>query len=79
MHKTTVYLDDDLDLALKAKAKRLGVPAAQLLREAVRRSLEADERVWPSSIGAGSKGRFAASDDEAVLQSEWGAGGRRER
>ncbi len=71
MRKTTVYLPEDLDRALKAKAKRTGVPAAELMRAAVRRSLD-EEVPWPGSIGAGSGGRFAAGEDEAVLDREWG-------
>jgi predicted transcriptional regulator len=80
MRKTTVYLPDDLDRALKAKAKRMGAPAAELLREAVRASLEGEDGVrWPGSIGAGAAGRFAAADDEAVLEREWGSSAGRAR
>lgn len=74
MRKTTVYLPEDLDRALKAKAKRTGVPAAELLRAAVRQSLDEDHPSWPRSIGAGAGGRFAAGDDEAVLERDWHKG-----
>src|SRR5918996_747646 len=72
MRKTTVYLPGDLDRALKAKATRTGTPAAELIRAAIRRSLDEDDAPWPRSIGAGSSGRFRAADDEAVLDREWG-------
>jgi Arc/MetJ-type ribon-helix-helix transcriptional regulator len=68
MRKTTVYLPDDLDRALKAQAKRTGVSAAELVRAALRRSFEEDETPWPRSIGAGAGGLFPAADDEAVLK-----------
>lgn len=71
VHKTTVYLPDELRRDLAAKAKRTGVPQADLIRDAVRRSLEDDEQPWPRSIGVGSSGRFNARDDEAVLEREW--------
>lgn len=72
MRKTTVYLPDDLDRALRAKAMSTGVPAAELLRNALRRSLEDDDVPLPRSIGAGSAGTFAARDDELVLERNWG-------
>jgi hypothetical protein len=72
MRKTTVYLPGDLDRALKAKARRTGTPAAELVRDAIRRSLDEDRPPWPGSIGAGAGGRFRAADDEAVLEREWG-------
>lgn len=71
MRKTTVYLPEDLDRALKAKAKRTGVPAAALVRAALERSLDEDRVPWPRSIGAGTGGRFAAREDEVILEHEW--------
>jgi Arc/MetJ-type ribon-helix-helix transcriptional regulator len=76
MRKTTVYLPGDLDRALKAKARRTGTPAAELVRDAIRRSLDEDRGPWPGAIGAGASGRFRAADDEAVLEREWGERGR---
>jgi hypothetical protein len=55
------------------------VPAAALLRDAVRRSLDEDAVPWPSSIGAGAGGRFDAGEDEAVLEREWGKSSAREK
>jgi plasmid stability protein len=72
MRKTTVYLPEGLDCALKAKAKRTGVPTAALVRAALQRSLDEEEKPWPRSIGAGAGGRFPAGEDEAVLEDEWG-------
>jgi hypothetical protein len=79
VRKTTVYLPEDLDIALKAKAKRAGVPAAELVRAAVRRSLEDESAPWPRSIGAGSGARFAAGEDEAILERDWGNSSSRSR
>lgn len=72
MRKTTVYLPEELDRGLKAKARRDGVPAAELIRAAVRTALDDEAPAQPRSIGAGSSGAFAAADDEAVLEREWG-------
>ena len=58
---------------MKAKAKSTGVPAAELLRDALRRSLEDDDVPLPRSIGAGSSGTFAARDDELMLERPDGA------
>ena len=44
MHKTTVYLPEDLDAQLSAEARATGVSKAQLLREAVRTMLAASTR-----------------------------------
>lgn len=71
MTKTTVYLPDDVRSELEAKARRTGVSQAQLIRDAVRRSLDEDPAEWPSSFGSGAGGRFRAADDEAVLAAEW--------
>jgi plasmid stability protein len=76
MRKTTVYLPDDLDGALKARARRSGVPAAEYLRQVLRKALDEDEPPMPRSIGVGSGGTFDARDDEVVLARRWG-GGRR--
>lgn len=77
MRKTTVYLPDDLQQALKDKSKRMGVPAAELVRAAVRCSLDDDPAPWPRSIGSGAGGAFAARNDESVLDREWGQAARR--
>ncbi len=79
MRKTTVYLPEDLDRALKAKAQRVGLPAAELLREAVRESLDREPAPTPRSIGSGAQGRFSAADDEATLEREWGRSSGRPR
>lgn len=73
MRKTTVYLPEDLDRSLKARSRRDGVSAAELVRQAVRESLRDEEAIRPRSIGAGSGGGgFAAADDEDVLERAWG-------
>lgn len=81
MRKTTVYLPEALDRELKAEARRTGVAAAELVRSALRSSLDARGAPRPRSLGAGRGGAFRAADDEAVLEREWGDGkdARRER
>lgn len=46
MHKTTVYLSDDLRKALAAAARRRGVSEAAVIREAIAAAV-ADERPTP--------------------------------
>jgi len=71
MRKTTVYFPDDLDRELKAKAQRSGVPAAELIRAAVRRSLDEEPRPMPRSIGIVAVEGTAAREDEAELARAW--------
>lgn len=42
MKRIQLYMDDDLDDALSAKAFRLGISRSALVRDAVRLSLQAD-------------------------------------
>lgn len=42
MKRIQLYMDDDLDDALSAKAFRLGISRSALVRDAVRLSLRAD-------------------------------------
>ncbi len=79
MRKTTVYLPENLDRELKAKAMREGLPAAELVRAAVRRSLDEDGAPPPRSIGAGSAGSFPAAHEEQILEREWGARASRQK
>lgn len=56
--KTTVYLTDTDYRRLKQLARRRGVPAAKLVREAVAEYVrKRTRRLRPRSIGAGRSGR----------------------
>jgi predicted transcriptional regulator len=73
MKRTTVYLEEHIDLALSQIAKRRGQAKAELIREGlaalVEREQEADmDEVMPSWVGAGdSGGQNVAERDEEVL------------
>jgi metal-responsive CopG/Arc/MetJ family transcriptional regulator len=47
VHKTTVYLSDDLRSAVSAVARRRGVSEASVIRDAIRAAV-ADERPAPT-------------------------------
>lgn len=71
MRKTTVYLSEQLERELKAKAKRTGVPQAELIRAALRQSLAADGRPRPRSVGVTAVPGLAGRDDERELRDAW--------
>mgnify|MGYP001558219394 FL=1 len=61
--KTTVYLTDADYRRLKQLARRQGVPAAKLVREAVAEYVRRrTRRLRPRSIGAGRSGRSDISE-----------------
>jgi Arc/MetJ-type ribon-helix-helix transcriptional regulator len=72
VHKTTVYLPDDLRAELDAAARANGESQADLIRRAVRAYLAERPRALPASIGAYRSGAFGARDDEAILEDAWG-------
>jgi predicted transcriptional regulator len=68
MHKTTVYLPEDLQRELKEVARRTGRREAVILREALADYLRRQVRPQPRSIGSGEDGELAARDSEAWLR-----------
>jgi hypothetical protein len=52
MEKTTVYLPGDLRARLRETSKRLGLPQAEIVRDAVEKYLADRPRPWPKSIGS---------------------------
>ncbi len=72
MHKTTLYLSDDLRLTLEAAARRTGRAQADLIREALRNYLEALAPPVGRSIGAGEDSALSARDSEDWLRRHWG-------
>jgi metal-responsive CopG/Arc/MetJ family transcriptional regulator len=72
VHKTTIYMPDDLRHALDAAARETGQSQADLIRRAVRAYLEDRPQSLPTSIGRHRGGAFRARDDEARLKADWG-------
>ena len=72
VHKTTIYMPDDLRRALDAAARESGQSQADLIRRAVRAYLEDRPQALPASIGRYRGGTFRARDDEARLEAAWG-------
>ncbi|MGQ0573110.1 MAG: ribbon-helix-helix protein, CopG family [Pseudonocardia sp.] len=75
MRRTTVYLDPELEVRLKAEARRLGQPVAQLIREALRARLDDAPRSRSPHAGRFSSGRqdTASRVDEALRETGFGA------
>ncbi len=71
MVKTTLYLTQELGLALKEESRRSGQPQAELVREALTRYLADRPRPLPRSIGIASDGTLRARDAKAWVRSEW--------
>lgn len=77
MKRTTVYLESDLELRLKAEAQRLGRPMAELIREALRRHLDQAPAPRPTRAGAFSSGHSdtASRVDEILKETGFGENG----
>jgi metal-responsive CopG/Arc/MetJ family transcriptional regulator len=72
VHKTTIYMPEDLRRALDAAARATGESQADLIRRALRAYLEDRPQALPASVGRHRSGAFRASDDEARLAEAWG-------
>lgn len=75
VHKTTVYLPDDIRRELDGAARDTGRSQAELIRVALRAYLAERPPALPASVGRhrSDGGGFAARDDEQVLAARWGA------
>ena len=71
MHKTTVYLPEDLQRTLKEVGRRTGRRESAIVREALNVYLQHQARPQPRSIGAGQDAQLAARDSEAWLRDKW--------
>jgi hypothetical protein len=70
MEKTTLYLTRELQLRLRAAARRRGRPQAELVREALDAYLgEGEPR--GGLIGIGDDPDLEAADSEAWFRREW--------
>jgi len=64
MKKTTVYLDEELAIALKDIAQREDRSKAEIIREGLSRYVDGRKRPLPSFVGSVSDDLFSAVDDE---------------
>jgi len=69
--KTTLYLPEDLAVALREAARRTGASQADIVREALRRHLAEQPPPALRSLGAGEDVELRASESEAWLRGEW--------
>jgi hypothetical protein len=68
MKRTTIYLDPDLELRLKAETRLSGKPMAELIRDALRAYLGRRTGAAPPGAGAFRSGvRDTAQHAEEVL------------
>lgn len=72
MEKTTVYIPEDIQRALRQAARSEGKPQAVLIRRALTEYLDRVGRPPLRSLGAGEDQELAARDTEDWLKSEWG-------
>lgn len=74
MRRTTVYLEPELEMRLKAEAHRLDLPVAQLIREALRERLDRAPRSRSPHAGRFSSGRTdtAATVDDVLRDTGFG-------
>jgi metal-responsive CopG/Arc/MetJ family transcriptional regulator len=73
MHKTTIYLPDDIRRGLDSAARETGRSQAELIRTALHDYLGGRPSPWPASIGRHRSGgqEFGARDDETILADRW--------
>ena len=77
MVKTTVYLDEDIAVALRAISERIGRPQAELIREAVRGYAGSQAPPLPAGMGKFRGKRQDVSENyrkllrQAVREKRW--------
>jgi predicted DNA-binding protein len=71
VNKTTLYLPDNLQRALRQAARRTGRSQADIVREAVERYLRGEEVPRFRSMGVAADGTLSAEDVEAWLERTW--------
>lgn len=71
MHKTTLYLPETLQQALRNAARREGRPQAALVREALDEYLSRQRPRDLRFIGVGEDSELAGRDTEAWLRAAW--------
>jgi predicted DNA-binding protein len=70
MKRTTIMLPEDVDARLRLEARRRGVSAASVAREAIERELppQAEGRLSFFAVGDGSPGDASERVDEIVAK-----------
>ncbi len=71
MEKTTLYLPQDLHLAISQIARREGRPQAAVIRDALRSYVDSQERPRLRSLGMGEDGELNAEDIQDWLAANW--------
>lgn len=74
MHRTTIYLDSDLELRLRAEAARIGISMAEIIRDAIREKLSDAPAARSPHAGAFSSGRSDVSERAEEILGEAGFG-----
>jgi Arc/MetJ family transcription regulator len=73
MKKTSIYIDDDVDVALARRAAAEGTTKAELIRQALRDAARASHRVKPRARGVFSgPADLASNADEHLAASGFG-------
>jgi metal-responsive CopG/Arc/MetJ family transcriptional regulator len=68
MRETTVYLSEEIAIALEQLAHQMERSQADLIREAIENYLSQSDRPLPHSVGMGASGRSDLSErDEELL------------
>lgn len=70
MTKTTIYIPDEVQAAIKGMAHREGRSQSELIREALSQYVEAHPRPQPKSIGIASNASVSGRDVKE-LREEW--------
>lgn len=73
MERTTVYLPLELKVSIKAVAKRKGSSEADVIRDALPRYVDEEnrERLWPQSFGMISDGEVPSEKFDEWLAENW--------
>jgi metal-responsive CopG/Arc/MetJ family transcriptional regulator len=74
MHKTTIYLDEELYARVRALADASGKTHATIIREALRAYVSGEGRARPRSVGIGSSGTGDLSERAEEYLSGFGEG-----
>lgn len=74
MHRTTIYLDADLEMQLRAEARRRDAPMAEIIREALREKLAGESTPRSRHAGAFASGRsdVASTTDDVLEETGFG-------
>lgn len=74
MKKTSLYLDEDLDLALARRAAEEGTTKAELIRRTLAGAVMRPRRPKPKAIGIVNSGLGDVAENVDRYLAEWGFG-----